>query len=392
MKKVKFVLLILSGLLIWNCAVPFIQTFPITDKNRTNELLDIHYGIAKTERKTASGANYLFLSDLHRGYGPHDRFAPNDQCYKKLLHTFYDAGFSLVLIGDIDEGWGFQRNNVPLIQKSHNQSDDIEEKFMEGGRFIGIYGNHDDYLRGNFFYTGNGKCIDIHPAAVIDVTWPDESHEQTLITHGCQGQGLHDAGDDLAAWGVFEKYNYLMKQKNENLDITDEDLVLFQMYYHIYDSFSKHDLPGKRDKNVTLDRADKIWKGFSLQERHVLDWAQMQAGITNIVFGHTHHAVCNSRYVQYEKKFQNQKLMQIYLDETVLYSASAKLTNNMLTYYNTGMACNKEIPFLVMAKGKFHFFYVKKEAADKPYTHVEVDSQGRETDTPMSEAEFEEYL
>jgi hypothetical protein len=40
-----------------------------------------------------------------------------------------------------------------------------------------------------------------------------------FITHGCQGQKLHDAGDELASWGVFSKYNWRLGPIPNNREV-----------------------------------------------------------------------------------------------------------------------------------------------------------------------------
>lgn len=405
MRTGRTVLLVLISCLFIRCPIPItLQTFLTTDYDRAATLLNLHYQIAAKETPEKKDANYIFLSDHHKGYGPHDRFANNSQIYQELLQNVeaLEEKYKLVLIGDVEEGWGFQKSNTPLIRDYHNCiTNRIEEKFMDSGRFIGIYGNHDDFLRGTLLRTHQGNMVATHPAALIEVKEGNAVNMRVFITHGCQGHGLHDAGDELAAWGVFEKYNLLLGKNQPYRFASDEERWEVYQYYHVYDSIDKKDLPGKKRKNVSLERIGAIKEKYSEQERNMLKWAKeghndrSQDKITHLVLGHTHIAVCDSYKIDYERKFPDQAISSRFLPaENVAATPKVRLSTDF-TYYNTGMACNKEMPFLVMAKGNLFYFYMNKDKGNHPFKLVKMEvnpDEVKETLIEYSQTEFMNLL
>ncbi len=199
------------------CCLLLKQTVPKDSEERTRDLLDIHFEIAPViefdinKNININNAKIIMLSDLHRGMGKNDAFQNNRELFQKILGYYYDNGYTLVLIGDCEEGWGFQRDNIPTILKAHKDEFDIEKEFIKSHRYYRLYGNHDDFFRGQLLYSEELGLHSIYPAIIFKLKIPDEDNDFTiLVTHGSQGHGLHDAGDELASWGVFTKYTMLM--------------------------------------------------------------------------------------------------------------------------------------------------------------------------------------
>jgi UDP-2,3-diacylglucosamine pyrophosphatase LpxH len=251
------------------CAVIMKQTQPITSNKRTCELLDIHSAIAPQIPFDKDSAKIIFFSDLHRGMGPKDVFRNNTELFRQILSYYYDNGFTLVLIGDVEEGWGFQRDNIPLILDAHKAEFEIENKFQAANRYYRIYGNHDDFFRGQLINFGSQALQKVYPAIIFN---DQTNHFNIFITHGCQGQGLHDAGDELASWGVFAKYNWWLELFPKKLKSVEE----------LYNEMAL------------------IQKDLQRHEDMVFQWALNQKDASGLkkynllVTGHTHIPVFNS--------------------------------------------------------------------------------------------------
>ncbi len=85
--------------------------------------------------------NYVILSDLHFGDGgPADDFHHNKEAMIRLLTYYCENEYSIILLGDIEELWQFD-----LDQVKKEYDDEIYSLFrkFEDGHVIRIFGNHD---------------------------------------------------------------------------------------------------------------------------------------------------------------------------------------------------------------------------------------------------------
>jgi len=197
----------------------------------------------------------VIFSDLHRGarHEEVDRFRSNVKVYYDALNHYYANGSKLILLGDVEEGWG-SNNRMDRIFESYKEIVAMERKFIDDGRYFRVYGNHDDFWRkpkrvDKYFNNGtnggaatNGK-VTVFPALVFE-----DNGNHILMVHGCQGHNLRDVGDALARFVVYTKFDALkIKSKKE-----------------------------------ALERREKMRK----QEERILDWADRKKYL--VIMGHTH--------------------------------------------------------------------------------------------------------
>jgi len=260
----------LTFCLVLSVSSCFVETQPFTSEKRTDELLDIHSSISPQIPFDMNTSKIIMFSDLHRGMGKNDVFINNKELYRQILNYYNDNGYTLVLIGDVEEGWGFQRDNIPNILDVHAQEFEIERKFQEGNRYYRVYGNHDDFFRGNLIDMGSQLLERVFPALIFT----DQANNfKIFITHGCQGQGLHDAGDNVASWGVYVKYNWW-------LEIFPKKL---------------------KSEQELIDKMDKVEADLEKHEEMLYQWALNKKDASTgkkiyniLVAGHTHIPVFNS--------------------------------------------------------------------------------------------------
>jgi UDP-2,3-diacylglucosamine pyrophosphatase LpxH len=200
-------------------------------------------------------AKLVFFSDLHRGMGTKDVFIKNKELFVKVLDYYNRQGYTLVLVGDVEEGWGFQRDNIPLILQDHNDELDKEMEFLKDNRYYRVYGNHDDYYRGLYFRFKNFETR-VNPAVIFE---DKENNFTIFVTHGCQGHGLHDAGDELASWGVYVKYNWLTEifdKRPKSEKELDQAITQKQQEYQKHEQmvvdWVKDDGTGKKRYNILI--------------------------------------------------------------------------------------------------------------------------------------------
>lgn len=234
-----------------------------TSRKRTEDLLDIHSSICPKIPFNKNTGKIIMFSDLHRGMGEKDVFQNNKELFKHILEDYYKNEFTLVLIGDMEEGWGFKSDNIPLILDAHADEFEVEKKFQADNRYYRIYGNHDDFFRGHLINFEDEFQSRVFPA----ITFYDNGFT-IFITHGCQGQGLHDAGDETASWGVYVKYNYFLEIFHKKLK-SQKELI---------------------KKMAAIESDTKV------HEKMVYDWAlnNGKKKCNILVNGHTHIPVFNS--------------------------------------------------------------------------------------------------
>ena len=89
-----------------------------------------------------SGDRYVFLSDLHRGArNGADDFRRAERAFDAALAYYNRLGYTLVLIGDVEELW---EERPAAVLKAYPRSYALEAPFHRAGRYLRIWGNHDD--------------------------------------------------------------------------------------------------------------------------------------------------------------------------------------------------------------------------------------------------------
>jgi UDP-2,3-diacylglucosamine pyrophosphatase LpxH len=196
----------------------------------------------------------IVFSDLHRGarFSEVDRFKSNMGIYRNALQYYNERGYKLVLLGDVEEGWGVG-NRMRQIFTTYKDLMELEKEFLKDNRYYRIYGNHDDYWRkpgrvDKFFNQDpelkkSGIKVEIHPVIVFN-----DNGNKILMVHGCQGHNFRDVGDALARFIVYAKFDALKIKSAKK----------------------------------ALERRRKMRK----QELRILEWAKDKKFL--VIMGHTH--------------------------------------------------------------------------------------------------------
>jgi UDP-2,3-diacylglucosamine pyrophosphatase LpxH len=112
-------------------------------QRRINLALDRTLQVARRENKIHLDDNsrYIIFSDHHKGAGDDaDDFKPCKFTYQTALDYYYENGYSLVLLGDVEELW---ENEIQEVLDTH-QDVFLSEGHFFPNRYIRIIGNHDD--------------------------------------------------------------------------------------------------------------------------------------------------------------------------------------------------------------------------------------------------------
>jgi UDP-2,3-diacylglucosamine pyrophosphatase LpxH len=136
---------------------------------------------------------FIVFSDQHKGAGDEaDEFRKCKDTYIAALQHYLQNGFSLILLGDVEELWeqGFKK-----VERRYRDVLQLEASFPPG-RYYRIWGNHDDEWMierkvrrrlANYMPTGA-----IYEAIRFELINDSESVGTMLLLHGHQGTFASD--------------------------------------------------------------------------------------------------------------------------------------------------------------------------------------------------------
>ena len=147
-----------------------------------------------------SSDRLIIFSDLHRGArNGADDFQNNERALNAALAYYYGMGHSLLVLGDAEELW--EERPAPVL-KAYRHSLGLEAEFHRLGRYLRIWGNHDDewqfpgrvaQLLAPIFW---GRELDVREGMLITVTDGGAELGTFFLVHGHQG----DAKSDRFSW------------------------------------------------------------------------------------------------------------------------------------------------------------------------------------------------
>jgi len=161
---------------------------------------------------------FAIFSDQHKGAGDGaDEFMRCGPAYRAALERYLADGFSLILLGDVEELWeqGFRE-----VERAHASSLELEASFGHG-RYYRLWGNHDDawmdpheverHLRP---YVPN---MAVHEGIRFAVTEAGVALGTLFLVHGHQGGFWSDkmrapASYSLKAWREVQRITGWGKQ------------------------------------------------------------------------------------------------------------------------------------------------------------------------------------
>lgn len=108
-------------------------------------LADVYANDSPQEGRELSDLRLILFSDLHKGQRDNaDDFQPCEEAYVAALDHYWQQGFELFLLGDVEELWECWPE--PVI-RAYRPVLESEQRFAEAtgpSRFVRFVGNHDD--------------------------------------------------------------------------------------------------------------------------------------------------------------------------------------------------------------------------------------------------------
>lgn len=131
----------------------------------------------------------IVFSDLHRGKRDGaDDFLPCEKTYQNALQYYLSRGYNLMLLGDVDELW---ENQPQEVLKSYNNVLLLEREFYLRNRLFRIWGNHDDLWSIDESFKFHFKKMfpefKVFESIALTVNKHEESIGNILFLHGHQG-------------------------------------------------------------------------------------------------------------------------------------------------------------------------------------------------------------
>jgi predicted phosphodiesterase len=88
------------------------------------------------------GPKIVIFSDHHKGSRDGaDDFRICERAYNAALAYYYRLGYTLVVLGDVEELW--EQGAKPVL-RAYAHTLELETKFHQDGRYLRFWGNHDD--------------------------------------------------------------------------------------------------------------------------------------------------------------------------------------------------------------------------------------------------------
>ncbi len=146
-------------------------------------------------------SRFVFISDCHRGDGSlSDEFMRNENSYLHALNYYHRNGFVYVEVGDGDELW--EHPHFKHIRGAHHDTFRAIERFFDDGRYVLIWGNHNNFLRDRSYVEENLHVHDNEYTGEVYEFMPGiEPVESVVLRHGPSGREivvLHGHQGDFA--------------------------------------------------------------------------------------------------------------------------------------------------------------------------------------------------
>ncbi|MCI8372541.1 MAG: serine/threonine protein phosphatase [Lachnospiraceae bacterium] len=164
----------------------------------------------------------VLMSDCHRGTGnANDNYLKNETLFLSALRTYYKNGYTYIELGDGDELW--ENRRIEQIQRIHDNTFCLLDKFYNSKRLYLLYGNHDQVKK--------NKCCGPYQYYEGLILRDCLTGRNIYLTHGHQADLLNSTLWKLARflvryiWKPLELYgvtdptsaadNYKIKEKSE---------------------------------------------------------------------------------------------------------------------------------------------------------------------------------
>lgn len=147
---------------------------------------------------------WILLADLHKGAKNRaDDFRLCEENYVTALNYYFEQGYSLCVMGDVEELW---EEFPQAVIRNNGASFAAEKGFHEAGRFIRIWGNHDEIwgdpglVQKILQPMYGGKSLTVSESILLDVREGNDMAGKILLVHGHQGTQNEGKNTKFSKW------------------------------------------------------------------------------------------------------------------------------------------------------------------------------------------------
>ena len=151
-------------------------------------------------------AKFIIFSDHHKGNRDGaDDFGVCERAYNAALAYYYNLGYTLVVLGDVEELW---EERPQTVMKAYPHTLALEGKFHQDGRYLRFWGNHDDdWSHGDMVEkllvpALGGGPLNVRETLILHVRDGEKELGRLLLTHGHQGTLESDRIAPISKWIV----------------------------------------------------------------------------------------------------------------------------------------------------------------------------------------------
>jgi predicted phosphodiesterase len=138
-----------------------------------------------------STKKYVIFSDHHKGNRDGaDDFRICERAYNAALAYYYHLGYTLVVLGDVEELW---EERPKTVLKAYPHTLMWEGKFHQEGRYLRFWGNHDDDWSHSDLVDQllapalGGGLLKVRETLILHVKDGDDELGSFFLVHGHQG-------------------------------------------------------------------------------------------------------------------------------------------------------------------------------------------------------------
>ena len=138
-----------------------------------------------------NNAKFIIFSDHHKGNRDGaDDFKVCERAYNAALAYYYRQGYTLVVLGDVEELW---EERPQTVIKAYPHTLDLEGKFHQAERYLRFWGNHDDdwnrpeLVERLLVPALGGGNLNVRETLIMHVVEGDQELGKFFLAHGHQG-------------------------------------------------------------------------------------------------------------------------------------------------------------------------------------------------------------
>ena len=167
---------------------------------RVGAALDAAYARAVASGETRvldlAADRYIIFSDQHRGArNGADDFLRTERAYNAALAYYLRQGYTLVVLGDVEELW---EETPAAVLRAYPRTFALEAQFHRRGRYVRIWGNHDDAwqyadsVRRHLEAVYGDPPLRVYESLRLTVMEGEAELGTLFLLHGHQGDAIND--------------------------------------------------------------------------------------------------------------------------------------------------------------------------------------------------------